>query len=244
MKTIVHRLILSALLMFSCVMTSHAQWVVLDPANLVQNISSTAYALRSVNNQIVQLENEARMLQNEGRHLTSLQFNNLSRLRTTLATTTRLLQEADGLAYTLTGTESGLAEWYPALYSISDSVAEMEHAARQRAAISRTATQAAMRIQAQSAEDIAADADTLSQTIERSQAAVGQLQASQSTNQLLALQIHQTMKDQQLRIAHDRADATEQARLQAMAAQSRELNRRFLGDGTRYTPSEVDFYSP
>lgn len=244
MKISLNKWIWSIVLMVGCATTSHAQWVVLDPANLVQNISSAAYALRSVNNQIIQLENEARMLQNEGRHLTSLQYSNLNRLRTTLATTTRLLQEADGLAYTLTGTESGLAEWYPAIYSASDSIAQMTQAARQRQSISRAATQSAMRLQAQSAENIAIDTDTLAQTIDRSQAAIGQLQATQATNQLIALQARLTMQEQQLRIAQDRADATEQARLQAMAAQTRELQRRFLGTGTRYTQTAVDFYSP
>lgn len=244
MKIFVKKFFLSLLMACGCVTVSHAQWVVLDPANLAQNISSAAYALRSVNNQIVQLENEARMLEHEGRHLTNLQYSNLNRLRTTLATTTRLLQQADGLAYTLTGTESGLAEWYPAIYSVTDSIAEMAHAERQREVFSRAATQAAMRMQAQSAENIATDADTLAQTIDRSQAAVGQLQVTQATNQLLALQARQTMQEQQLRIAQDRADATEQARLQAMAAQTRELQRRFLGTGTRYSQTAVDFYSP
>jgi type IV secretion system protein TrbJ len=243
MKRIFNRLILGILLVLGCATASYAQWVVLDPANLVQNITSTAYALRSVNNQIVQLENEARMLENEGKHLTNLQYSNLSRLRTTLATTTRLLQESDGLAYTLTGTESGLAEWYPAIYSVSDSIAQMTHASRRREVLGRAATQAAMRIQAQSAENIASDADTLAQTIDRSQSAVGELQATQATNQLLALQARQMMQDQQLRIAQDRADASEQARLQTMTIQTRELQRRFMGSGTRYTPTEVDFYS-
>jgi type IV secretion system protein TrbJ len=244
MNLILNRLIVSILLVLGCATVSHAQWVVLDPANLVQNITSTAYALRSVNNQIIQLENEARMLENEGKHLTNLQYSNLSRLRSTLATTTRLLQEADGLAYTLTGTESGLAEWYPTIYSVSDTIAQMTHAARQREGLSRSATQAAMRVQGQSAENIASDADTLAQTIDRSQAAVGELQATQATNQLLALQARQMMQDQQLRIAQDRANASEQARLQTMTTQTRELQRRFLGSGTRYTATEVDFYSP
>jgi P-type conjugative transfer protein TrbJ len=99
-----------------------------------------------------------------------------------------------------------------------------------------------MRLQAQSAENIAIDTDTLVQTIDRSQAAIGQLQATQATNQLIALQARLTMQEQQLRIAQDRADATEQARLQAMAAQTHELQRRFLGTGTRYTQTAVDFY--
>lgn len=222
---------------------AHAQMAVIDPANLIENILSAMYELQAVENQITQLQNEAQMLENDGRNLTSLNYNSLNRLRVTLATTTRLLQEADGLAYSLTGTDIGIAELYPAVYSATDSLNAMAGAARQRRAYSRAATQTALRIQAQANENIASDLDTLSDTIDRSQSAVGQLQATQATNQLLALQARQTMQSQQLRIASDRAQAVEQARITTMAAQTSEMQRRFLGAGTRYTPTNIDFYS-
>jgi P-type conjugative transfer protein TrbJ len=222
---------------------AHAQLAVIDPANLVENVRSSLYELQAVENQITQLQNEARMLDNEGRHLTRLDYNSLTRLRVTLATTTRLLQEADGLAYSVTGTDAGIAELYPALYAAADSLSQMANAARTRRAYTRAATQTALRVQAQSTENMADDTATLTELIDHSQAAVGQLQATQATNQLLALNARLSMQAQQLRIANDRAAAVEQARLTAMAAQTAEMQRRFLGDGTRYTPAAIDFYS-
>jgi len=221
---------------------ARAQWAVFDSTNYSENIRSVLYQLQTVENQITQLQNEARMLENEGRQLSSLNYNSLTRLRVTLATTTRLLQQAEGVAYSVSGTDAGLAQLYPALYSASSSIEQMANDARKRRANTRAATQTAMRVQSQSYENMTDDTDTLSELIDRSQGAVGQLQATQATNQLLALQARQAMQDQQLRIAHDRADAVEQARIEAMGAQTDELQRRFLGDGTRYTPEPVDFY--
>jgi P-type conjugative transfer protein TrbJ len=222
---------------------AHAQWAVIDPANLIENTLSALYELQAVDNQITQLENEARMLDNESKQLSSLNFNNLSRLRATLATTTRLLQQADGLAYSVTGTDTGIADLYPANYSATDSLNQMATAARTRRFYTRAATDTEMRLQAQSYENMADDTGTLAKTIDQSQAAIGQLQATQATNQLLALQSRQSMQEQELRIAHDRAEAVEQARVTAMAAQTDEMQRRFLGDGTHYTATHVDFYS-
>lgn len=242
------RCIRGAALLLSLLLTglppARAQEVVIDPTNLIQNILSVLYELEAVSNQITQLQNEAEMLEQQGRHLTNLDYNALGRLRSTLATTTRLLQEAEGIAYSVGGTDAGIGELYPLIYTATDAIDQMADAERRRRAVTRAATQTAMRVQAQSHENMAADTETLAELIGASQSAVGQLQATQATNQLLALQARLAMQDQQLRIAIDRAGAVEQARLTAMAAQTAELQRRFLGTGTRYTPVAVDFYGP
>lgn len=231
-----------ALALAGQVPATHAQEVVIDPTNLIQNILSVLYELEAVSNQVTQLQNEAEMLEQQGRHLTSLDYNALTRLRATLATTTRLLQETEGIAYSVTGTDAGMGDLYPLIYSAAETIDQMAEAARQHRAVTRAATHTAMRVQAQSHENLAADTDTLAELIDRSQSAVGQLQATQATNQLLALNARLSMQEQQLRIANDRAGAVEQARLTTLAAQSAELQRRFLGTGTRYTPTEVNFY--
>ena len=76
----------------------------------------------------------------------------------------------------------------------------------------------------------------------RSQSAVGALQAMQATNQLLALQSRQAMQAQQLQITQDRAAALEQARQVAVQERAREVRRRFQGEGTPYTQVAVGFY--
>jgi len=220
----------------------HAQYTVIDPANLAQNVLSVSYSLQQINNQIRQLENDALMLQNEGRQLTSLNYNALTQLRVTLATTTRILQEAQGIAFTVTGANSSFDRLFPSLYSTNISGPQMQADARERWQNTRSATQTAIQVQAQAAQNINDDLDTLTQLVNQSQSAIGQLQAAQATNQLLALQSRQAMQDQQLRITQDRALALEQARALEAAEHSREVMRRFLGNGTRYTAQPVSFY--
>lgn len=48
---------------------------------------------------------------------------------------------------------------------------------------------------------------------------------------------------QRLSITQDRAASLELARQAAAVERGREVNRRFLGEGTPYTPQSVDFYS-
>ena len=55
--------------------------IVLDPSNLIQNIMTAARALEQINNQIRSLQNEAQMLMNEAKNLTSLDFSALNELR-------------------------------------------------------------------------------------------------------------------------------------------------------------------
>ena len=72
--------IVAAVLM-STMPAAQAQWVVIDPTNLVQNIMTAARALEQINNQIRQLQNEAQMLTNQAKNLTSLDFSALNELR-------------------------------------------------------------------------------------------------------------------------------------------------------------------
>jgi P-type conjugative transfer protein TrbJ len=243
MKTVIGYVAVLLLLTFGH--TAQAQLAVIDPANLIENILSATYELQAVNNQLQQLQHETQMLQNDARNLTPLNSNVLAQLRTTLATTTQLLQQSSGLAYSTTPLNTTLDQLYPAQYSAQSDATQMVNDARSRAANTRAATQTAMRLQAQANDNMAADTNTLSALVANSQSAVGLLQATQATNQLLALHSRQSMQEQQLRIAHDRADAAEQARIAEMALQTQEMQRRFLSNGTRYTAATtVDFYSP
>lgn len=222
---------------------AHAQWAVFDGANLAQNLRSALNSVQQVNNQLTQLQNEAQMLSNEQRQLTSLDFSALSDLQRRLADTQRWLEQAEGLAFSVTEVDRRFAELYPALYGAGISISRMTADADNRRENARRAIHTALRLQAQAAQNMAGDESTLTALVERSQTAIGQLQAAQTTNQLLALQARQSMQEQQLRIAQDRAIAAEQARLLAAEVQGNEVQRRFMGSGTRYTPVPVNFYS-
>lgn len=217
--------------------------IVFDPTNLAQNIMTAANTLEQINNQIRQLQNEAQMLMNQAKNLTGLNFSALAQLRAALAATNQLIQQAQGLAFNVAQMEAEFTRLYPNAYSASTSGSQMALDARQRWRNSLEALRTATKVQSQAVQNFASDEQTLTDLVNRSQSAVGALQAMQATNQLLALQSRQTIQAQQLQITQDRATALEQARQVAVQERAREVRRRFQGEGTPYTPYTVNFYS-
>ncbi|WP_374005798.1 P-type conjugative transfer protein TrbJ [Delftia lacustris] len=215
---------------------------VFDASNFVQNTLTAVRTLEQINNQIRQLQNEAQMLINQARNLTSLPFSVVNQLRSTLATTERLIAEARGLAYNVQTMDREFARLYPDQYAASISGDQMAQDARKRWQNTLDGLHTALRMQAQVSQNLASDESALTELVGRSQSAVGALQAQQATNQLLALQAKQSIQAQQLQITQGRAASLELARQAAAAERAREVRRRFLGDGTPYTPRRVDFY--
>lgn len=221
---------------------AHAQWAVFDAANFSQNILTAARELQQVDNQITQLQNEATMLENEARNLKSLDFNSLSQILNLLNSTDRLLAQAQGLAFNVTQMNSQFVRLYPQSYPVSTTGSQMAADAQTRWSYSLSALQTTMQLQAQAVENVTTDESTLSSLVTQSQSAVGELQATQATNQLLALQTRESLQGQELHLSQDRATALEQAR--AVAAQARALvvRQQFIGSGPQYTPQPVSFY--
>ncbi|MDP2244883.1 P-type conjugative transfer protein TrbJ [Pseudomonas sp.] len=215
---------------------------VIDPTNLVQNMLTAVRTLEVINNQASQLQNETQMLLNQARNLETLDINVLNRLRTTLASTERLLAEAQGLAFDVQRLDQEFTRLYPAEYTSSVSDERMAQDTRARWKQGLDGLHTAMRMQAQVAQNLAQDESVLADLVNRSQSASGALQASQATNQLLALQAKQSIQAQQLQITQNRAIALELARQAAAVEEARELRRRFMGSGTPYTPHPVQFY--
>jgi P-type conjugative transfer protein TrbJ len=215
---------------------------VIDPTNLVQNMLTAVRTLEMINNQASQLQNETQMLLNQARNLETLDFNALNRLRTTLASTERLLAEAQGLAFDVQRLDQEFTRLYPAEYTHSVSEERLAQDARARWKQGLDGLHTAMRMQAQVAQNLAQDESVLADLVSQSQSASGALQASQATNQLLALQAKQSIQAQQLQITQNRAIALELARQATAAEEARELRRRFMGSGTPYTPRPVQFY--
>ncbi|KAA0020246.1 P-type conjugative transfer protein TrbJ [Salinicola corii] len=245
MKTQSHLLSLSwaaALSVSLLAVQPAAAFTVFDPSNFVQNTLTAVRTLEQINNQINQLQNEARMLTNQARNLAGLDFNVVNRLRSTLATTERLITEAQGLAYDVQNLDREFARLYPEEYAATVSGDQMYQDAQERWKYTRDGLHAAMRMQAQVSENLTQDESALADLVSQSQSAEGALQATQATNQLLALQAKQSIQTQQLQITQERAAALELARHAAATERAREVRRRFLGDGTPYTPHPVHFY--
>lgn len=236
-------LTIAAAVLVGAVPAAHAQWVVVDPSNLAQNIMTAARALEQINNQVRQLQNEAQMLTNQAKNLTGLDFSALNELRSTLTATNQLLQQAQGLAFNLSQMETEFARLYPETYTAAMSGSQMRVDARARWRNSLEALRTATQVQSQAVRNFASDEQTLTDLVNRSQSAVGALQAMQATNQLLALQSRQAIQAQQLQITQDRAAALEQARQVAVQERAHEVRRRFQGDGTPYTPTTINYYN-
>jgi P-type conjugative transfer protein TrbJ len=223
---------------------ARAQWVVVDPANLVQTTVTALRSLQQIENQVQQLTNEALMLENEAKNLKSLNFNSLSQLQATLATTNQLIAQAQGIGFTLSRAQQLFSQFYPASYGITTSQIQMASDALQRLTNSQSALLSSISLQAQSAVNFSSDQSVLASLVSQSQSAGGALQASQATNQLLALQVRQALQDQQLRVTQDRATALEQARAVAAEVRARTVRLQFNAQGTSYTPQPVQFYGP
>lgn len=215
---------------------------VIDPTNLVQNTLTAVRTLEQINNQVEQLQNESQMLMNQARNLASLDYDVVNRLRASLVKSEQLIAEARGLAYDVQDLDSELARLYPEEYAATVSGDQMYRDAQERWVHTLNGLHTAMRIQAQVSGNLADDESALADLVGQSQSATGALQAMQATNQLLALQAKQSIQAQQLQLTQDRAASLELARQAAATERAREVRRRFLGDGTPYTPFPVRFY--
>ena len=237
------RLLAAVVAAMLCTAAAHAQWVVIDPTNLVQNTLTAIRTLEQINNQIQQLQNEAQMLTNQAHNLARLPTSVVGQLRANLATTDRLIAQARGLAYDVANLDREFQRLYPEQYAATVSGDQMVRDAQERWKNSLKGLQTTMQMQAQASQNLSDDESVLADLIGKSQSAQGALQATQAMNQLLALQAKQSIQSQRLQITQDRAASLELARQAAATERAREVRRRFLGTGTPYTPQTVNFYT-
>ncbi|MBI3102174.1 MAG: P-type conjugative transfer protein TrbJ [Burkholderiales bacterium] len=195
----------ASVLAFGAAQPALAQRIVFDPSNYVQNTLTAIRTLEQINNQIKQLQNDAR-------NLASLPFNAVGRLRANLATTQRLIAQAKGLAYELATMDRDFARLYPEQYAATVSGDQMYRDAQERWKNTLQGLQTTLRMQAQASQNLGEDEGVLADLVRQSQSAVGALQAMQATNQLLALQAKQSIQVQRLQITQDRAASLELAR--------------------------------
>tara|TARA_R100001143_G_scaffold58987_1_gene57331 strand:+ start:273 stop:1004 length:732 start_codon:yes stop_codon:yes gene_type:complete len=229
------------LLCLSLCSTADAMTVV-DPTNLVQNTLTAVRTLEMSNNQLSQLQNETQMLLNQARHLATLDFDVVNRLRSSIEESDRLLAQARGLAYELSRLDQEFARLYPARYAKTMTGRQMAEQAQERWDHERDGVHTALRMQAQLSQSLDGDRAVLTDLLAHSQSAVGALQANQATNQLLALRAKQAIQAQQLALSQSRSTSIEQARQVAAEQQAREQRRRFMGRGTPYTPHPVRLF--
>jgi len=218
-------------LLMLCAGTAEGQFVVIDPANLIQNILTAARSL-------IQIENQIQQLANEARNLESLGFNSLGRLQATLATLSRLVGQAQGLSFQLGQATQQYARLYPNGYAGVPRT-QMDADAQNRWVNSHEALRTAIEMQAQANMNLTQDQAVLADLISQSQGAAGALQAIQVTNQLLALAAKHLMQMQQMGVAEDRGVSAESARAVEAQARTYEFRQRFMTPATTYSPQDV-----
>ena len=215
---------------------AQAQLAVFDPHNYSQNLLTAARTLQQINNQIQSLQNEANMLVNQAKNLTRINFPEMQALTQTLQQVDRLMGQAQGIQFQVSGLDRQFRQLFPQNFGQVLRTDDQVIAARTRLDTVMSAYRHTMTVQAQVAENVSADAQTLAALVAKSQNAAGSLQAQQATNQLLALTAKQQFQVQSMMAAQYRAETIEQARRAQAEIDARAATTKFLGSGTAYTP--------
>jgi type IV secretion system protein TrbJ len=210
---------------------------VFDASNYAQNLIQAARALEQINNQIASLQNEAAMLRNMASNLERIDFPQLGQLRAAMERIDDLMGEARGIDFRIDRLDERIHALFPGEVERVLRADERVREARARLDAAGAAYRHTMGVQAQIAENVREDAALLAELAERSQGAVGALQAGQAANQLLALGIKQQLQLQSLMAAEFRGAALERARRTQAEEEGRAATRRFLGSGRAYRPA-------
>jgi len=160
---------------------ARAQFTVFDPSNYSQNLLTAARTLQQINNQIQSLQNEANMLINQAKNLTRIDFPELQALKQTLQQVDQLMGQAQGIQFRVSGLDQQFRQLFPQSFGQALRMNDQVVAARARLDTAMSAYQHTVTVQAQVAENVVADAQTLSTIVSKSQGAEGSLQVSQAT---------------------------------------------------------------
>jgi P-type conjugative transfer protein TrbJ len=213
-----------------------AQWAVFDAQNYVQNVLEAARALQQINNQIQSLQNEANMLTGMGKNLQSLNVSSLGSIVSDLTQISTLMNQAQGISFNVNASQTAFAQTYPQSYTATTTNGTLAADALKRWQDAMAAFHQTLTVQSQVAQNVQTDTATLTQLVTASEGAVGNLQVSQATNELLALSIKQQLQIQSMMAAQYRASTLEQGRNAESETQSQTAFSNFIGSGQAYTP--------
>ena len=221
---------------------ARAQWAVFDAANFSQNILTAARELQQIENQVTSLQNEAQMLINQARNLTSLPYSSLQQLTSTIQRTQQLLGQAQGVIYDVGNIQSQFQRLYPSGYTGSTSSGQLIADAQSRWQNTLSGFQDALKTQATVVGNLSTVQIQVNALVSSSQGATGALQATQAGNQLLALQSQQLADMTALLAAQGRAQSLQGAQGLAAQAQAQAQLQRFLASGSGYQPTAVTMF--
>jgi len=146
----------------------------------------------------------------------------------------------DGVAYTVNGVSSSYENIYSKISNLPDTMNTAT--AKQRTTQQRRATDEAiinsMKIQSEMISRVGKDQSGVNALVSKSQAAQGNLDVSQAGNQLLAQNVKQNIKTQQLLAAHYRLEASKIAEEQSTKYQQ-EARHNYLAASMGKNPSKI-----
>jgi P-type conjugative transfer protein TrbJ len=213
-----------------------AQWEVFDPSNFAENVLQASRDLQQIENQIQSLQNEAMMLTNMGKNLQALGLNELGPILSDLDQVRSIVNQPFGVGFDLGTTQSAFGQYWPATYATGTSNTALQSDGLTRWTDAMQSFLQTLSIGAQVVRNVENDAASLSALVGASQGAAGNLEATQATNQLLALSTKQQLQTQSLLAAQYRAEALNLANEQEAEVQGRAEFANFAGSGTAYTP--------
>lgn len=197
---------------------ARAQWVVVDPTNLAQNILQVSHALEQINNQIQQIEQQAQMLARSPLQLSP-------QLSQAIDDARAVFDAASGVSFEASRVGENLRELYPETFESFDLENVLSRSDRWLAE-SRASLERAMEAEARAASAVDRARGEVSAALSASSDAEGQTGAVQAGNQLLGLMATQLAETQALLAAQGRALQTERMERLAREQRASEIRRR------------------
>ena len=183
---------------------AHAQYPVIDAANLIQSTLNQINTYTTTLNQARQIANQVQSLANQARNLQSLPTTMMGDLTSTIGQYTAVLQQAQGLTYQLQGIQAQFQRLYPQQGMSMQAYLQSLPATSQA---TYHALQDAMR--AQSALDrLLKERTQLDTAMTHSAQASGALQAQQAATEVQGVMVQQLNGLQEIQAATGRAQAT------------------------------------
>jgi type IV secretion system protein TrbJ len=216
--------------------------IVFDPTNYGQNLLTAERELQQVNNELQSLENQATSLVNQARNLASLPYSALSSLDQSVTQTEQLLTNAQRIAYSVATINQAFTQSYPISYPAGTSPQQLIGDAQTRWQNALAGFQDAMLIQASAVQNLATTHTQIDALVGNSQSATGALQASQSGNQLIALQTTQLADLTAVMAAIARAQSLAGARSVEDEQQAQAQTSNFLNYGAGYQPGNAQMF--
>ncbi len=203
-------------------------YTVYDPWNYQQNLLTATRTLQQINNQVQELQNQAKMLAN-------LNYDSTGNIQQIVESTRNLINQTQGIAYNVGTINDQFEAVYPSEYT-GNGFGELESQRIEWLDQTREAQRHAMAVQAQVSENIPKTQAEVSALVSRSNGAQGQTAAVQATNQLLAAISGQVSELEILLMSQTRALNTFIAEQNAKEAQARSVAEEAKVGMADYTP--------